>query len=237
MSSPVDIRGTRIVDLSQVYEPGIPCPPGQLPPELQVLSRTAAGGLTNSEAFSLGLHTGTHVDAPFHFFADLGAMETVDAPDRLIGRGVVVDLSHLQGWRPIEAATILAWEERAGVRIAAGDIVLLRTDHWRRWETGPSGKAYMTAGWPYLTADAAAELVERGIKAVGVECMDPDHTDMQDLAAAQWPAHRAFLGAGILIIENLCHLDEIGAPTCTVIGLPLRIRGASSAPLRVIAIV
>ena len=60
MSLPIDIRGTRIVDLSQVYEPGIPCPPGQLPPELRVLSRTAEGGLTNSEAFSLGLHTGKY---------------------------------------------------------------------------------------------------------------------------------------------------------------------------------
>jgi kynurenine formamidase len=232
------LRGARVIDLTQMYEPEIPCPPGQPAPRLQVLARKERDDAVNAEAWSLGLHTGTHVDAPFHFYSELETIQTVvAAPDRLIGRGVVVDMSGKHGWEPVDVQAIHDWEHAAGVRIDAEDIVMLRSDHGRNWQTGVAGTVYLEGGWPYLTEDAARYLAGRRIKALGVECIDPDHMDVRDPSAATWPAHHIFLRSGVLIIENLCHLDEIGSPTCLFIGLPLRIRYASAAPLRAIAVV
>lgn len=231
------ISGQRIIDLTQTYAPGIPVPPGQQGPQISQLLSIAEGAPVNVESFSIGLHTGTHVDAPYHFFANLGTMETVDAADRLIGRGIVLDMSHKRGWEVIEVEDIREWEERVGVAITEGDIVLVRTDHSQAWKIGPEGRAYVERGWPYFDEGAVRYLAAKPIKALGVETMDPDHVDFADVAHTAWPTHRILLPAGILIMENLCHLDAIGAPICTFIGLPIRIQGVSAAPLRAIALV
>lgn len=237
MDESMQLSGWRIIDLTQMYEPGIPVPPGQAGPQISRTLAIADGAPVNAESFSIALHTGTHVDAPYHFFSDLGTTDVVDTPDRLIGRGIVLDMSHKRGWQPICADDIRAWEDGAGVRIAGGDIVLVRTDHWRAWMSGAQGLDYVHGGWPYFIDDAVEYLASKPIKALGVETMDPDKVDFADVASSAWPTHRTFLKAGIPIMENLCHLDAIGAPTCTFIGLPLKIKGVSGAPLRAIAIV
>lgn len=193
------------------------------------------GDVATVEILQASLHTGTHVDAPFHFVPGQPPVEQLD-PLALAGSAVVVDMPPTDEWTAVGAAELLAWEERTGERIGAGDIVLLRTGHARHWADLPAGTRYQTAPWPYLVASAADLLVERGVRALGVECPDPDKVDQRDLGSATFETHKRLLGAGIPIIENLANLDRIPAARVDFLALALPIRGASGSPIRALAL-
>jgi arylformamidase len=232
----IHISGKRVIDLSQPIAPGIPVPPVFQPPTLEVLYSQREGHTSNVERLTMGVHVGTHVDAPYHFFSKLHTIDQLPA-DCLIGPAVVVDMSHKRGSVPIEAEDLRDWEARSGETIRPGDMVLLRTDHSRHWARGEEGTAYWEHGWPHLTHSAVDYLAAKPIRAIGVECFDPDRVDFHDLSTTDHYSHRAFLPRGILVVENLAHLDEIPGARCQVIALPLKIEGASGSPVRVIAVV
>ena len=81
--------------------------------------------------------------------------------------------------------------------------------------------------------------LEKKIRLVGVESMDLDLDliDPYDLSTSEFIGHRTFLPNGIYIIENLKNLEKIGKPRCSIIASPLKIKGATGSPVRVIAIV
>lgn len=234
--SKIHISGNRIIDLSQTLEPGIPVPVGFPGPERHVFFSQDRGDIANVEILSFSVHTATHCDAPYHFFSQLKAVDELP-PDCLIGSAVVVELTALSGSQPIEAETIQNWESRSGETIKPGDIVLLHTGHSANWKKGDDAAAYWENGWPYLARSAVDYLAEKPIRAVGVESFDPDWVDLNDLASAEFAAHRTFLPRGIYIIENLTNLDQIGVKRCHLIALPLKLGRCSGSPVRVIAIV
>lgn len=80
-------------------------------------------------------------------------------------------------------------------------------------------------------------LALKPVRAIGVESFDPDWVDLNDLASAGFRTHRTFLPKGILVIENLSNLEQIPGTRCHIIALPLKIKGASGSPVRVVAIV
>jgi arylformamidase len=232
----ISIHGTRVIDLSQTLSADIPVPPGFPSPSLDTMQSQAEGAISNVDRLSLVIHTGTHMDAPYHFFSTLPRVDEL-APDCLIGPAVVVDLTGKQGNVPIEADDIRQWEVATGEAIQPGDIVLLHTGHDRNWHVGEAAPAYWENGWPYLAMSAVSYLAAKPIKAIGVESFDPDCVDLGNIAAAEFPTHRTFLPRGILVIENLTNLDRIPGTRCQVIALPLKIKGASGSPVRVVAVV
>lgn len=232
----INIKGTQVIDLSQALEPGIPVPVGFPGPERESFLSQAKGDVANVELITFSVHTATHCDAPYHFFSTLQHVDEIP-PHALIGPAVVVDMRHLEGSVAIEAAEIQRWEAAQGESITAGDIVLLHTGHSRNWHTGADASAYWEGGWPHLAQSAVDYLAAKPIRAVGVESFDPDWVDLNDLASAQFPTHRTFLPKGIYIIENLTNLDEIPGPRCQIVALPLKLKGCSGSPVRVIAIV
>jgi kynurenine formamidase len=176
------------------------------------------------------------MDAPYHFFSNLSHVDELPI-DCLIGPGIVVDLSAKQGCVAIEAVDLLAWENAAGQSIQAGDIVLLRTDHYKTWQSRPKSEAFWKNGWPYLARSAVDYLAGKSIKALGVETFSPDMELLADGSPIDRSSHHTFLPKGILVMECLAHLDEIPAPRCLVIALPLKLAGGSGSPVRVVAIV
>jgi kynurenine formamidase len=176
------------------------------------------------------------MDAPYHFFSSLRHVDELSV-DCLIGPGIVVDLSAKKGCVAIQAADIQAWESVSGESIQAGDIVLLRTDHYKTWKSGPDGEAFWKNGWPYLARSAVEDLADKNIKALGVETFSPDMELSHDGAPVDRPSHHTFLPKGILLMECLAHLDEIPTPRCLVIALPLKLAGGSGSPVRVVAVV
>jgi kynurenine formamidase len=232
----IAIKGSKVIDLSQAISPEIPVPVGFPAPRLDTLLSQEKGDVANVEILTVGVHAGTHVDAPYHFFSDLQRVDALP-PDCLIGPAIVVDVTDVEGSTAIEAEDLRRWESTAGEAIRPDDIVLLHTGHSKNWRRGAAASAYWESGWPHLARSAVDYLASKPIRALGVESFDPDWVDLDDLTSAEFPTHRTFLPKGILVIENLTNLDLIPNARCYLIALPLKIEGASGSPLRVVAIV
>jgi arylformamidase len=178
-----------------------------------------------TEAMFLVTHTGTHVDAPFHF--DPEGIKVDQIPlERLVGRGVLLDLTTIKEKGEIKASDILRAEETSQVDLNANDIVLIKTG-WSRF----LGTEKYTSSYPGLTMEVANYLVDKKISAVGVDSPNPDHPDSSD-----FPVHNTLLPKGVLIIENLANLESISRATFKFVGLPLKIRNGTGSPIRAVAI-
>ena len=210
----------RIIDLSMPISERTPVFPGYPPPIVHPWAlREREGYFAN--ILMMIEHAGTHVDAPVHFIEKGRPIDQVDL-NKFMGPGVVLDFSDL---KPKSTITRELLEARiSGIEVEERYVVLLYT--------GYSSKAG-TPEWfehPGLGSDAAKLLVEKGIKAVGIDAPSIDH--------APFEAHRVLLGAGVPIYENLTNLEKlIGVKRFKFIGLPLKIVGGSASPVRAIAVV
>jgi kynurenine formamidase len=209
------------VDLSVPIETGMPVYPGD--PEVSVgPALTAARDGVNVLGLHLGSQSGTHVDAPFHIDDALPALDELPL-ERFCGPAVVVDV---RGLPPRSAIGAERLERLEGLEAA---IVLVATGWSAYWGTD----AYQAH--PFLTEEAAALLVERGVRTVGIDALSVDPTPAQD-----FPAHRVLCGAHAVIAENLTGLERLldaqrrGRPI-EVFMLPLRLPGADGAPVRAVA--
>lgn len=235
-----EIRGTnarfadveRVVDLTHGIDPGVPAPSGFPTVSISRFMDLDQGDPATVEVLTASLHSGTHVDAAAHM---LPRGETIDAlhPLALCGPAVVVDVEHPGGWVPITAEHLDDFERSSGECVARNDAVLFRTGHSQRWR---EGAAYMSGGWPYVSSSAIDWLLGRSVRAIGVECADPDRVDARDLDSATFECHRRLLGAGVAIIENLARLEEVSTFRFDLLVLPMRITGGSGAPVRALAL-
>jgi len=215
----------RVVDLTQDIHPGMQLFPVFPKPSFVLWTRRETYGF-ETEAMFLVTHTGTHVDAPYHFHAGGIRVDQIP-PERLLGPGLLLDFSDWPEKGLIGAEDLRRAEGAAGTRIQRGDIVLIRTG-WDRY----LGSERYASGYPGLSREAAQYLLDCGAAAVGVDSPNPDHPD-----AGDFPVHNTLLPREVLIIENLANLGAIGRPRFRFIGLPLKIRGGTGSPIRAVAIV
>jgi kynurenine formamidase len=248
----------RVVDLSAPIEPS---PPGT--PEFQrndIAYLDHAGGAKEVEAIygvpprllrdgegwtretiTLGTHNSTHVDAPYHYNSHIGGRpaQTIDELpiERFIGPGVVVDATAKADGEAVTAAEMEAGIAAAGHELRAGDIVLVHTG--RDAFYGQEG--YIDRG-PGVTAEATRWLVDRGVLVMGIDAWGWDRPLRMQAAEALdrdatgvfWEAHQADLAYSQ--IERLVNLAALPPTGFTVACFPLRIRRASAAPARVVAL-
>lgn len=209
-----------LVDLSVPIESGMPVYPGD--PEVSIgPALTVAADGVNVLGLHLGSQTGTHVDAPFHIDDGLPTLDELPL-DRFFGPAVVVDA---RGLPPRSAIGPAYFAMIAGL----APIVLVATGWSAHWGTDDY------AAHPFLTEEAAALLVESGVRTVGIDALSVDPTP-----AADFPAHRVLCGAHAVIAENLAALDRVLAAQAMgrqveVSLLPIRLSGADGAPVRAVA--
>jgi len=158
----------------------------------------------NIQRLVLGTHLGTYA------LGELG------------GPGLVLPV-HAGASQPITVRHL----EAPGLTVERGDIVLLATG----WDRKFSTPDYHTH--PYLSDEAAAWLVERGVRMVGVDFFSADLPVPLRPPGFDWPVHHRLLGAGVLIAENLANLTRIGGRRLTIGAFPLKIRGGDGAPARI----
>ena len=187
-------------------------------------------------------HGGTHIDAPVHFAAGLLSVDQIPL-EQLIGRAIVVDVSAAAAKDAdyqVRIRDFAAWEKVHG-RIPNGAIVLLRTGWSKFW---PDKKKYLGTEqrgdeavallhFPGLHPDAARWLVKnRTIKAVGLDTASIDYGQ-----STLFESHRILYASNIPAFENVANLDQLPIIGSAIIALPMKIKGGSGAPLRIIAIV
>lgn len=214
MSHPIDP-----IDLTQPIRSGMPVYPGDLPVAVSLRATHETHGYAASRV-EFGTHSGTHLDAPFHFFADGARLDAYPA-GRFFGTGLVLDLRRT-GREIGESAVLTAAKEGGGLR--PGDFAVV----WTGWDAH-FGDDDMVEH-PYLTSDAARTLVAAGVSLVATDALNVDSS-----TGADYLVHLILLGADVLIVENLRGLESLGAGRARFAFLPLRLEGADGAPVRAVA--
>jgi len=236
-------REGKWVDLSHDFSAQTIYWPTAKPFALEVVSakRTPAGYYYAANNFSAAEHGGTHLDAPIHFAE--GQWTTDQIPlERLIGEAIVVDVqsgADSSADYRVDLAAINRWEQEHGA-IPSGSIVLFRTGWGRRW---PDRAAYLgtsRAGpeaasdlhFPGIDSAAAQWMVDRKVKAVGIDAASIDYGQSRS-----FPTHQVLFASNVPAFENVANLELLPERGSLVIALPMKIKGGSGAPLRIVALV
>jgi kynurenine formamidase len=216
-----------LVDLSHPIRAGLVTYPGLPAPTIapHLTREDSRGVYAPGTEFAMDIitmigNTGTYLDSPFHRYADGGDLASLSL-ETLVDLPAVVLHRHDAGERGIGVAEL---PDEA----LAGTAVLLDTGWSRHFGTPAYG-----VDAPFLTGDAAAELVRRGVALVGIDSVNIDDTSVD--AAGARPAHSALLAAGIHVVEHLTALDAVPATGATFTAVPPRVEGFGTFPVRAFA--
>lgn len=204
--------------------------------------QTDKGYYYTANNFETAEHGGTHIDAPIHFAKNALTVDQLPL-EKLIGTGVKISIIKKVKNNPdylISTDDFLNWEKEEGIRIPDGSIVLLETGYSQFY---PDAKKYLGTKnrgeaavkelhFPGLDPDAAEWLVEnRSIDAIGLDTPSIDYGQ-----STYFRSHVVLLSENIPAFENLTNLNKLPSKGFTVVALPMKIKGGSGAPLRIVAL-
>ncbi len=212
-----------LVDLSHPIYPSMTAVHYLPPMEVHPLKRMSQGDPLNISHLGIGTHTGTHVDAPWHFH-DAG--KTIDEIplEWLRGTASVIGVQK-QGGEPILVEDV----ERGAEGLEAGDFVILSTG-WEAKFTSPDYHLH-----PYVSDEAARWLVDRGVRLVAVDMITVDLPASLRPPGFGFPVHHILLENDVLIVENITNVAPLVSNRIKVYAFPLRIQGGDGSPTRIVA--
>ena len=205
--------------------------------------QTDKGYYYSAYNFETAEHGGTHIDAPIHFAKGKQTVDEIPI-NRLVGQAIKIDVSaNAKDNRDylISIDDLLAWEEKHQTEIPAGSIVLLYTGFSEYYPNKVRYMGTMLRGveavkllhFPGLHPDAANWLIEnRKINAIGIDTPSIDYGQSQ-----YFKTHVALMTNDIPAFENLTNLDQLPEKGFNIVALPMKIKGGSGAPLRIVAMV
>ncbi len=207
----------KIYDITIPIHSEMPVWPGDTGVKIERVRKIEAGDNANVSHISLGAHTGTHVDAPYHFIASGVTLDQVPL-DRFIGKAEVVEILNVDR---------ISSTDLENTKISSGvEKVLFKTRNSQYW-TQAAGE--FKEDFVALSPDAAQYLVDRGITLVGI-----DYLSIAPFNESR-PTHKIFLRAGVVILEGI-DLSEVPGGDYTLYCLPLKLDRAEGAPARVILV-
>lgn len=207
----------KIYDISVTISPDLPVWPGDPLVRIERVAKIEEGANANVSRIAMSAHTGTHVDAPFHFLSDGSSAEHLSLA-LLTGPAYVLKLP---------GVNVITASELKQANIPSGTLrLLIRTDNSGYW-TGKG--AIFQIGFTGISSDGAAYLVDLGVKLIGM-----DYLSVAPYKQSR-PTHEALLKAGVVIVEGL-NLSEITQGHYTLYCLPLKLAGCDGAPARAILI-
>lgn len=236
--------GYRLVDMTHAFDEDTIYWPTEAPFEHSERFRgqTEGGWYYTAYRVDTAEHGGTHLDAPVHFAEGRWAADEIPL-SALFTPAVVIDVSEAALANPdyrLDLAAVRDWETEHGP-IPRGAAVLMYTGYARFW---PDRVRYMgtAARGPEAVAElhfpgfslAAARflLMERGIVSVGLDTPSIDYGQSTDFAV-----HRYLYENNVLGFENVTNLDQLPPRGGFIVALPMKIRGGSGGPLRIIGLV
>ena len=208
---------THVYDLTLPLRADLPTYPGEPGPKIEPLARLDHGDPANVSALSLGLHTGTHVDAPIHFLPGRTGVDALPL-ESLVGPVTVIEVEDV----PLVGARELA---AAHAQSSPAARILLKTRNSTFWDSEPTT---FRTDYVALALDGADWLVAQGVRLVGI-----DYLSIEAFEAPEHPVHHRLLEAGIVIVEGL-DLRRVSAGSYWLTCLPLLVPGADGAPARVL---
>jgi arylformamidase len=205
----IDVTATLNPATTPVYE-------GDAPLKFEFVKDMRKGDPLTLSVYSLGAHSGTHIDAPMHFVREGISVDRVSL-EPLIGPGRVIDIP--DGVQAIDVAELNRHEWRGAQR------VFFRTrSSLRGWMASRD----FHRDFAYITPDAAQLLADAGVQLVGI-----DYLSSEQFGAPAPRTHQILLGKGIPIVEGLA-LEGVAAGDYDVIVLPMKVAGHEGAPARAV---
>jgi kynurenine formamidase len=234
----------RIVDLTYAFDSNSVYWPTaeQFKLETDFEGITEKGYYYSAYRYSAAEHGGTHLDSPVHFAKGHYTVDQLPL-EQLMGAAIVVDVTTQCASNPdylVSVTDFENWEKRNG-RIPPGTIILLRTGFGKYY---PDRKKYLGTDergaaavaklhFPGLDPAAARWLTQnRSIKAIGLDTASIDYGQ-----STLFESHRTLFEKNVPAFENVANLDQLPVKGFTVIALPMKIKGGSGGPLRIVAII
>lgn len=202
---------------------------------------TEKGYYYAANRFCSAEHGGTHIDAPIHFFENRNTLDAIPLR-QLIGRGALIDVSlkcAKDSNYQVVVDDLIQWERKHNARLD-DVIVVLRTGFGTFWpspakylgteERGPQAVANLH--FPGLHPEAAKWLAEnRSVRAVGIDTASIDFGQ-----STHFQSHVALFEKNIPALENVANLDQLPEAGFVVLALPMKIRGGSGGPVRIVGV-
>jgi arylformamidase len=205
---------TAWIDVSVTVRHGMPHWPDNPPIVMQRAMDIGRGHACNLSHLAMGVHSGTHIDAPVHFIHQAAGVDEMPLTATM-GAARVIEITD-----PVQITA----DELRGHALQAGERVLFRTANSPRcWQTDTFVEDFV-----YVSEQAAGYLAETGVRTVGV-----DYLSVGGYHADGAKIHRILLAAGIWIIEGL-DLAAVRAGRYDMICLPVKLHGSDGAPARAI---
>ncbi len=242
-AAPLTLDSAGVIDLTYAFDENTiywPTSPSSFQLDTLSYGRTPGGWFYSANRICTPEHGGTHLDAPIHFSQGAWSSEQIPV-DRLVGPAVVIDVASAAAIDPDYVLTpevVYDWEREHG-EIPMGAIVLLRTGWGQRWPDRKRDLGDDTVGdasrlrFPSFGVDAARYLIEtRKVHVLGVDTASIDPGNSQD-----FPVHRLAGAANVPGLENLANLGQVPVTGAWIVALPMKIKGGSGGPLRVVALI
>ncbi|WP_299671893.1 cyclase family protein [uncultured Polaribacter sp.] len=243
-TSHLDFSNTKIVDLSHSYshETVYWVTAKEFTMDTVFKGKTAKGYYYSAYNFETAEHGGTHIDAPVHFAEGAKSVDEISL-EKLIGSAIKIDVSKNALNNPDYLITIndlKTWEETHKMQIPVGSIVLLQTGFSTYY---PNKVKYMGTNkrgeqaiellhFPGLSGAAATWLVKnRKINSIGIDTPSIDYGQ-----STHFESHVALMTNNIPAFENLTNLDQLPEKDFNIVALPMKIKGGSGSPLRIVAL-
>ncbi|MBP1930855.1 arylformamidase [Ammoniphilus resinae] len=201
----------KIIDISQPLDHRTVVWPGDTPFSYDLTWTTQDSGSVNVGQIQMSTHTGTHIDAPFHFNDEGQRVIQLDL-DVYVGDALVIHLPKTNSIGP---------KELDGIDLQGITRLLIRTDAWTDRRVFPSEI-------PFLEPQLAGYLADRGIRLVGVDLPSVDPLDSKELSA-----HHQLSAYGIAILEGIV-LEHVQPGAYELIALPLALAEADGSPVRAV---
>ena len=212
----------KVIDLTQTISKTMPVYPGTEQPRLTVANTYEKDGFRET-LLSFYSHTGTHMDAPFHIYADRTPLDALPA-EQFVGKALVIDC------RDVGEGCIIGMEYVEKVQELAddADFLLFNTGWDVNW-----GKDKYFGEYPVVSMEICQYLLDTKKKGVGFDVIGIDPVADHNLTR-----HKMILSQrDIVIIENLTNLEQIGGGLFTFAALPLKYQDADGAPVRAVAMI
>ena len=212
----------KVIDLTLTISEEIPTFPGSPQPNFINWETLEKDGY-NLELLFLSSHTGTHIDAPYHFLKKGQKIHQITTR-RLVTEAILIKIRKVAN-QSITKDDIQKFEKKYG-KIDDGSTVIFHTG----WQKNLKKESYFLKN-PGLAVSAAKYLVSKKINLVGID--SPSIDLGKD---SKFSVHHILAKSGILIVENLANLEKINSEMFHLIVAPLKLKNATGSPVRAMAL-